>query len=160
MAFAIFASLMMSLTSACASALSGTLRRKQTGEHLDAGQRVLDLVRHHRGHLADRGEAIAQPFAFFHLLDVREVLEEQRGANRLALVVADERQGVADDGVGRLEAQLGAVGQGLSVQRRRRGRERCRGAEKGRRRTGRPITGPAGRWKSRRASSFSRTMSP
>ena len=80
-ALAIFASLMMSLTSACASGLSRRLAAQQPGQHLDAGQRVLDLVRHHRRHLADRGQPIAQPLALLDLLDVREVLEEQRGAD-------------------------------------------------------------------------------
>jgi hypothetical protein len=56
----------------------------------------LNLVRHHRRHLADGGQAIAQALTLFDLLDVRQVLEEQRRADRLAVVVADERQRVAD----------------------------------------------------------------
>ena len=53
--------------------------------------------------LADGGEAIAQALALLDLLDVREVLEEERRADRLPIVIADERQRVADHGVGGLE---------------------------------------------------------
>jgi hypothetical protein len=43
-------------------------------------------------------------------------VEEQRRADRLAVVVAHQRQGVADHRVGGLEAQLGAVGQRLQLE--------------------------------------------
>ena len=59
----------------------GHLAAQQPGQHLDAGERVLDLVRHHRGHFADRRQAIAQALALFDLFDVGEVLEEQRRAD-------------------------------------------------------------------------------
>ena len=61
---------MMSVRSDCASGLSGTLRLQQAGHHLDARQRVLDLVGHRRGHLAERGQPIAQALALFELLDL------------------------------------------------------------------------------------------
>ena len=96
MALAILASLMMSVSTACASGASGILRRSSAGHHLDAGERILHLVRDHRRHLADRGEPIAQPLAFLELLDAREVLEEHRRADHLAGVVAHQRQRVAD----------------------------------------------------------------
>ena len=74
-------------------------------------------MRHHRGHLADRGQPIAQPLALLDLLDVRQVLEKQRRADRFAVIVANQRQRVADHGVGGLEPQLGAVGQRLQFKR-------------------------------------------
>ena len=60
----------------------GHLPAQQAGHHLDAGQRVLHLVRDARGHLAERRQPIAQPLAFLELLDPRQVLEEQRRADR------------------------------------------------------------------------------
>ena len=59
----------------------GELALEHAGHDLDAGQRVLDLVRDRRGHLAERRQPIAQPLAFFDLLDARQVLEEQRRAD-------------------------------------------------------------------------------
>ena len=82
MALAIFASLMMSASSDCASGDVGDLAAQQAGHHLDAGQRVLHLVRDRRGHLAERREPIAQPLALLELLDPRQVLEEQRRAGQ------------------------------------------------------------------------------
>ena len=80
-ALAIFASLMMSVSTACASGASANLPAQQAGHHFDARQRVLHLVRDDRRHLADRREPVAQPFALFQLLDAREVLEEHRRAD-------------------------------------------------------------------------------
>ena len=89
----------------------GHLTAQQPGHHFDARQRVLDLVRHRRGHLAERGQSIAQPLALFHLLDVRQVLEEERRAGGLVVLIANERQRVADHLVARLQPELRAVGQ-------------------------------------------------
>ena len=58
----------------------GHLPPQQARHDLDAGQRVLQLVRDRRGHLAERGEPVAQALALLELLDAREVLEEQRDA--------------------------------------------------------------------------------
>ena len=87
------------------------LTAQEPGHHLDAGQRVLDLVGDGRGHLAQRRQPIAQPFALLELFDPGEVLEEHRRADGHALAVADERQRVAEHLVGRRQAQLGAVGE-------------------------------------------------
>ena len=84
---------------------------QEAGHDFDAGERVLHFVRDRRRHLAERREPIAQPLAFFELLDARQVLEEQRGAGDAAARVADLRQRVADDLAGALQPQLGAVGQ-------------------------------------------------
>ena len=78
-------------------------------------------MRHHGSHFADRGEPIAEPLAFLDLLDVREVLEEERRADGVVFVIADERQRVADHLVGGFEPQFGTVWQRLSFQRTRRG---------------------------------------
>ena len=83
MALAIFASLMMSADQRLHLRIVRHLAAQQPGHHFDAGQRILDLVGHRRGHLAERGQPIAQPLALFHLLDVREVLEEERRADGL-----------------------------------------------------------------------------
>ncbi len=74
-------------------------------------------MRHHGGHFADGCEPVAKPFAFLDLLDVGEVLEEQRRANRFAVIVAHQRQRVTDHRVGRLEAQLRAIRQRLQFER-------------------------------------------
>ena len=60
------------------------LALEHAGHHLDARQRVLDLVRDRRGHFAEGRQPVAQPVALFHLLDARQVLEEQRGAHQHA----------------------------------------------------------------------------
>ena len=52
MALAILASAMMSVSTACASGNVGNLPAQQPRHHLDAGQRVLHLVRDGRRHLA------------------------------------------------------------------------------------------------------------
>ena len=71
----------MSVSTVCASGDVGNLAAQQTGHHLDAGERVLHLVRDHGRHLADGGEPVAQPLAFLELLDARQVLEEHRRAD-------------------------------------------------------------------------------
>ena len=118
MAFAFFASPMMSPTSACPSAESESRRLSSPAIDLDAGQRVLDLVRDRRRHLAERREPVAQALALLALLDQRQVLEEQRRAQRLLVVVAHVRQRVADHLPGRLQPQLGAIGQVLDLEGR------------------------------------------
>ena len=87
---------MMSVSSACASGRRRNLAAQQAGHHLDAGERILHLVGDHGGHLADGGQTVAQPFALFELLDARQVLEEHRRADDVAVVVAHERERVAD----------------------------------------------------------------
>ena len=93
----------------------GVVRRlaaDQAGQHLDAGQRVLDLVGHDRRHLADRRQPVAQPLALLHLLDVGQVLEEQAPRpTTTPASLADQRQAVADHRVGGLQPHLGAAGQ-------------------------------------------------
>ena len=84
MALAILASLMMSASDRLRVGRVGQLALEQPGHHLDAGERVLDLVGDRGGHLAERGEPVAQPLALFELLDARQVLEEQRRAGDLA----------------------------------------------------------------------------
>ena len=59
------------------------LAAQQAGHHLDAGERVLDLVSDDRGHLADGRQPVAKPLALFQLLDARQVLEEHRGADHV-----------------------------------------------------------------------------
>ena len=93
------------------------LAAQQAGEHLDAGERILDFVRHHRRHLADGGQPIAQALALFHLFDVGQVLEKERRAHRLAVLVAHQRQRVADHRIGGLQAQFRAVGERLQLER-------------------------------------------
>ena len=75
---------MMSASSDCASTESGHLAAEQARHHLDAGERILELVRDAGGHFAERGESIAQPLALLELLDLREILEEHHGAERRA----------------------------------------------------------------------------
>ena len=58
----------------------GQLALEDARHDLDAGERILDLVRDGRRHLAEGGEAIAQPLALLELFDARQVLEEERGA--------------------------------------------------------------------------------
>ena len=108
---------MMSLRIDCASCVVGELPLQQPGHDLDAGERVLDLVRDRGGHLAERGEPVAQPLALFELLDAGQILEEQGRAGDPAALVAHLRQRVADDLVGALEPQLGAVGQVRELER-------------------------------------------
>ena len=60
----------------------GQLALEDAGHDLDAGERVLDLVRDRRGHLAERRQPVAQPLALFELLDARQVLEEERRADQ------------------------------------------------------------------------------
>jgi hypothetical protein len=71
----------------------------------------------HGGHLTDRGEPVAQTLAFFELLDPREVLEEHRGPDHVAVIGAYERQGVADHLVRRFEPHLDAVRQMVQIER-------------------------------------------
>ena len=54
----------------------GHLAPEQAGHDLDAGERILQLVRDARRHFAERREPIPQPLALLELLDLREVLEE------------------------------------------------------------------------------------
>ena len=117
--FAIFASLMMSFSIDCASGESATAawRFSSAGHDFDARERVLHFVRDGGRHLAERDEPIAQALALFELLDLRQVLEEQRDAGRAAALVAHVRQRVADDLAGRLQPQLGAVGQVAQLER-------------------------------------------
>ena len=84
MALASFASLRMSASSDCASGRVGHLASEQSRHDLDARQRVLQFVRDAGRHFAERGEPIAQALALFHLLDLRQVLEEQHGADGAA----------------------------------------------------------------------------
>ena len=95
----------------------GQLTLEQARHHLDAGERVLDFVRDGGGHLAERGEPIAQPLALFELLDPGQVLEEQRRPDIAAARVLDQRECVADDLAAVLQAQLGAVGQMRNLER-------------------------------------------
>ena len=71
MALAIFASLMMSREDRLRVLRFGVLPLQDAGHDLDAGERILHLVRDRRRHLAERGEPIAQPFALLELLDPR-----------------------------------------------------------------------------------------
>ena len=89
----------------------GQLALQDPRHHLDAGQRVLDLVGDRRRHFAERREAVAQPFAFFELLDARQVLEEERGASQAAAGVDHLRQRVADHLACRFQTELGTVGE-------------------------------------------------
>jgi hypothetical protein len=66
------------------------LTAQQPGQHFDTGERILDLVRHDRGHLANGRQPVAQPLPLFDLFDVREVLEKQRSADDLAGIVAHQ----------------------------------------------------------------------
>ncbi len=95
----------------------GVLALQQAGHHFDARERVLHFVRDGGRHLAERHETIAQALALFELLDLREVLEEQRDAGRAAALVAHVRQRVADHLARRLQPQLGAVGQVAQLER-------------------------------------------
>ena len=54
----------------------GHLPPQQSGHHLDAGQRILQLVRDAGRHLPERRQAVAEPLALLELLDLRQVLEE------------------------------------------------------------------------------------
>ena len=118
MALAIFASLMMSARIGLRVGRVGQLPLEQAGHHLDAGERVLDLVRDRRRHLAERRQPVAQALALFELLDAGQVLEEERRAD----VVAARRRGPAT-ACSRspcrscLQPQLGAVGQVRQLER-------------------------------------------
>ena len=70
---------------------------EDASHHFDAGERILDLVCDRRGHLAERGEAVAQPFPLFELFDAGQVLEKKRRAGQLAVRIVDLRKCVADD---------------------------------------------------------------
>ena len=107
---------MMSPRIDCASCGLGKLPLEDARHDFDAGERILDLVRDRRGHLAERGEAVAQPFALFELLDARQVLEEQRRAGQPPARIVDLRKRVADDLVRALQPQLGAIGQVRQVE--------------------------------------------
>ena len=97
MALAILASLMMSREDRLRVRRLGQLPLQDPGHHLDAGERVLDLVRDRRRHLAERRQPVAQPLALLELLDARQILEEERRAGDAPAGVADLRQRVADD---------------------------------------------------------------
>jgi hypothetical protein len=90
---------------------SGNLPAEQACHHLDARERILQLVRHGSRHLAERGEPVAQALPFLELFDACQVLEEESDTGRLAHVVPDERQRVADHLPRGLQAQLDAVRQ-------------------------------------------------
>ncbi len=90
---------------------AGDLPLEHAGHHLDARQRVLDLVRNRRRHLAEGHQTIAEPLALLELFDLRQVLEEERQARRSAALVAYVRQRVADHLAARAQPQLGAVGE-------------------------------------------------
>ena len=142
--------------------MSGSCRLQEPGHHLDAGERVLDLVRDRRGHLAERGQPIAQPLALFELLDVRQVLEEQRRADRSRPRSSLHlRQRVADHLVGALQPQLGAVRQVRQLERaaQRPGRRRA-GPGAPRRTAGRYRRPPASGRRSGSASSFITAIRP
>ena len=89
----------------------GKLPLEDARHDFDAGERILDLVRDRRGHLAERGEAVAQPLPLFELFDAGQVLEEQRRAGQPPARIVDLRNRVADDLVRALQPQLGAIGQ-------------------------------------------------
>ena len=111
MALASLASLMMSASIDCASAESGTWRRRSPAMTSMPASGFFNSCAMPRRHLSERGEAIAQALALFELFDLRQVLEEQDGANRVPVVVLDLRQGVADHAFRVPQTQLGAVGQ-------------------------------------------------
>ena len=60
----------------------GHLPPEQAGHDLDAGERILQLVRDAGRHLAERRQPIPQPLALLELLDLRQVLEEHDRAER------------------------------------------------------------------------------
>ena len=95
----------------------GQLALEHAGHDLDARERILDLVRDGRRHLAERRQPVAQPLALFDLLDARQVLEEQRRADHPAVVVVDVRERVADRAARLAQPHLGAVGQVVAVER-------------------------------------------
>ena len=95
----------------------GHLAAQQSGHHLDAGERVLQLVRDARGHLAERREAIAQALALLELFDLRQVLEEQHRADRRPIVALHLRERVADHAVEVLQPRLRAVRQVAQLER-------------------------------------------
>ena len=94
----------------------GDLPSQQAGLHFDAGERVLHLVGNGGGHLADGRQPVAQPFALLELFHPRQVLEEHRGADDRAFVIAHECQRVADDLARRAQAQFDAVRQKVQVE--------------------------------------------
>src|SRR6185503_3495453 len=84
----------------------------------DAGQRVLQLVGDAGGHLAERGQPVAEPLLFLDLLDPGQVLEEEDGADRrVAAFVPDMRNRVADYAIEILQPELGAVRQVAELER-------------------------------------------
>ena len=70
----------------------GKLALEDAGHDFDAGERILDLVRDRRGHLAERRQPVAQPLALLELLDAGEVLEEERGAGQAPARILDLRE--------------------------------------------------------------------
>ena len=122
---------MMSFSVSSASSLLGQLALEHAGHDLDARERVLDFVRDRRGHLAERRQPVAQPLALFHLLDARQVLEEQRRADHAAVVVVDVRERVAHRAAGLAQPHLGAVGQVVAVERLLQDARRLRGSRAG-----------------------------
>jgi hypothetical protein len=95
----------------------GQLAFQDAGHHFDTRQRIFHFVRNRGRHLAERDQPIAQPFTLFNLLDFRQVLEEDDDADRLPPLVAHMRQRVADHLAGRLQPELGAIGQMMQLER-------------------------------------------
>ena len=95
----------------------GNLAAQQTGHDLDAGERILDLVGDHGGHLSNRCKTIAQTLALLELFNAGQVLEEHGRPDHVAIVGADERERVADHLVRGLEPHLDAVRQMVQIER-------------------------------------------
>ena len=58
---------------------------QKASHDLDAGERVLQLVRDTGGHFPERGEAIPQPLPLLLLLDLRQIFEERTAPMALSL---------------------------------------------------------------------------
>ena len=95
----------------------GKLALEDPRHDLDAGERILDLVRDGGGHLAERRQPVAQPLALLELLDPRQVLEEERGPRHPPARILHLRDRVADDFVRALQPQLGAIREVRQVER-------------------------------------------
>jgi hypothetical protein len=95
------------------------LTPEQACHHFDAGERILQLVRDARGHLAERRQAVAQALALDELFHLGEILEEHHAADSRSLIVAHLRQRVPDDTIEILEPQLCAVRQVAELERAR-----------------------------------------
>ena len=84
MALAIFASLMMSASSDCASGESGTWRRSRPAITSMPASGFFSSCAMPAAISPSDGQPIAQPLALLELLDLRQVLEEQHRADRRA----------------------------------------------------------------------------